>query len=556
MRKVGCLSLLMVVALAAAPPGASEYHSPPSYELLGEISNDPAWTWLVWWTGVGNVADFTIANFLQTGFIERPFLYKDVFYTGEPVGVTSDNVGTGKVAEYPAGSQQYYSYSCGFWFGALYPSGPDTWSPAITRTGPYPDMGAMSVPEMEDGGGMGDISSTGLFLADMHIAEGYEGEGDFLFVYPGQTQKSYQVLWPFADVTLNDNRPPDDQLDPSEGDMVSHQDTYAVGGDWIPMEDAVTFWLPHDTLGGKYFGTGLDVRFEQRTYSWSRGDLANVIVLNYKIRNMSDHELQALYVAFFMDNDIGTGGSEPGDQGFWDDLVGYNSAREVCYTYDSDGSETGWNPPPGYIGAVFLETPSNVGATGLESWEHDTLSAMDSLYLPYYSDSIRYVHMQTTDFNTLDTPTDVRMLLLSGPYPDMQPDDEYDYTMAIVLGDDLNDFLSNVDAVKAAFDQGFPWVGIEEPEPPAPSKPIKLSLTTANVSNDLIGLRYSLPRASNIDISVFDAVGRKVQTLKQGYTPAGSDEITWYASDTPAGVYFVKFSVSGESCTERVLIVR
>jgi hypothetical protein len=55
---------------------------------------------------------------------------------------------------------------------------------------------------------------------------------------------------------------------------------------------------------------------------------------------------------------------------------------------------------------------------------------------------------------------------------------------------------------------------------------------------------------------VFDAAGRKVKALRQGYTPAGAGEISWDASDASAGVYFVRFSASGESCTERVLIVR
>ncbi|MEA3312542.1 MAG: T9SS type A sorting domain-containing protein, partial [candidate division WOR-3 bacterium] len=75
-------------------------------------------------------------------------------------------------------------------------------------------------------------------------------------------------------------------------------------------------------------------------------------------------------------------------------------------------------------------------------------------------------------------------------------------------------------------------------------------------SDGLIGLRYLLPHASDINISVFDASGRRIETLKQGHTLAGSDEIAWNASRVSAGVYFVRLSACGSSCTERVVIVR
>ena len=190
----------------------------------------------------------------------------------------------------------------------------------------------------------------------------------------------------------------------------------------------------------------------------------------------------------------------------------------------------------------------------MESWEYG--SPEDTIYGWPLTDSLKYLRMQSTAFRTCDTPTDVRMLLNSGPYPDMAPDDEYNYTLAIVVGADLDEFLANADAVKAAFAEGFPWIGIEEQKTTSPGEPLKLNLTTANISDGLIGLRYLLPQASNIDISVFDATGRKIETLKQGHTPAGSGEIAWNASRVSAGVYFVRLSASGKSCTERVLIVR
>ncbi|TKJ43910.1 hypothetical protein CEE36_01990 [candidate division TA06 bacterium B3_TA06] len=550
MRKLSLILVLTSVALLAAPPAGMTVPQPSSgYRLLGEITDEPAWFWLAWWTGVGNLQDFLVANTMQGGMFGRS--WQDYHpYEGLPLQSPQQN---GHTAEYPAGSEQYYVYAAGFWFGAIYPyvdtlTGDTTWIANVSKAAYNSDMGAMAVPEMEEA----NIDSVGLYFSDMRIPEGWglEGEGNRLFARPGETPKPYQALWPFADTVLNKNRPPEDQLDPAAGDMVSHQDTYAVGGDWIPADSATMIWINRDY--GPYDMWGLGIRAEQRTYSWSRGALANVIVLNYKIRNMNEHLLKAPYFSYFMDPDIGTGGEEPGDDGFWDDKIGYAGSHNVGYAYDNNGSESGWSSPPGYIGIFLIETPGDVGVTGLETWENDTTLVVDS----DGTDTLKYERMISTEFNTLDDPSDVRMLLNSGPYPDMAPGDEYDFTFAVAIGATLNELLEKADSARAAFAEGFPWVGIEEQKTTSPTDPLKLNLTTANISDGLIGLRYSLPHASDINIAVFDAMGRRIETLKQGHTPAGSGEITWNASAAPAGVYFVRLSACGFSCTERVLIVR
>jgi hypothetical protein len=562
---------IMTGVLLAAAPISDRLSEQPStdYRLLGEISNQPAAGWTHWWTGVGELADFTITNTTQQGYFGRKWNQYHPYYgtlTYQDEANQPDRNLDGNVGEYPVGSEQYYIFTSGAWFGALYPSEIDgadtTWAPNVYKGAYRCDLGAMSVPEMEDGGSMGDLRYLGLFMTTMRIPEDQEleGEGDLLFARPGQAPKSYQVLWPFADTMLNKNRPAGDKLDPSAGDWVSHEDSYAVGGDWIAEEFAAGLWLPYhpedwppeDSI--RIYGLQpLGIRVEQRTYSWSRSALANAIVLNYKILNMNEYELKDPYFSYFMDNDIGHGGDSPGEDGGWDDKVGYDASHEVVYTYDANGSESGWSTAPGYIGCILLETPGDVGVTGCETWDNDTINHLDS---EHYGDDLKYARMISTGFYTWNDPSDVRMLLNSGSYPDLAPDEEYDFTVAVVIGDNLNNLYSNIDAFRAAFSEGFPWVGIEEPEAPTPSEPIKLSLTTANISNDLIGLRYSLPRASNIDISVFDAAGRKVQALKQGYTPAGSGEITWNTSRAPAGVYFIRLSADNKYLTERVLIVR
>jgi len=539
MRKLSLILVLTSVALLAAPPAGMTVPQPSSgYRLLSEVTDEPAAFWYLWWTGTGNVSDFLVCNAMQGGVFSRHILDEHL-YEGLPAYYSINQYPDvrGNNGEYPAGSKQFYLYAMGFWFGAL-----DQGTPNVSKAAFSSDMGGMSVPEME----VVDRDTVGLYFSNMLIPEGYglDGEGDRLFARPGETPKPYQVLWPFADTALNKNRPPESQLDPSKGDLVSHEDTYAVGGDWIPLDDATTIWLPSDPEIDAYDNQGLGIRVEQRSYAWRRSALTNVIVLNYKIRNMNEHVLEAPYFGYFADPDIGAD---------MDDLADYDALRDLGYAYDVDGSESGWGTPAGYVGVVLIETTGDVGATGFEAWPNDSVA---DIFTNWKQDSLKYEHLKATDFESWDDPEDVRIFLKSGPYPDMNPGDEYDYTLAVVFAETLSELQANADAVKAAFNQGFPWIGIEEDETTAPGAPVKLNLTTANISDGLIGLRYSLPHASDINISVFDAAGRRVQTLKQGHTPAGSGEIAWNASRVSAGVYFVRLSACGSSCTERVLIVR
>ncbi len=554
MRQLSLILILTSLMLAAAPSGELTREPSLSKSLSGEVTDEPAAWWLVWWTGVGNVSDFLVSNTMQGGvFARHPDDEHE--YQGLPAYTGWYPVTRGRNAEYPANSEQFYLFAMGFWFGAVYPEG-DEWFYNVSKAAYRSDMGAMAVPEMEDGGGMDDISNLGLYFSDMTIPQGFgfEGEGDRLFAYPDETPKPYQVLWPFADTMLNKHRPPDEQLDPTKGDIVSDEDTYAVGGDWIPEDSAVTIWIRRevtpegDTIDNSYDGLGLGIRIEQRTYSWETGPLAHSIVLNYKIRNMNDFALQEPYFSYFMDPDIGEGGTSPGEEGYWDDMIGFDRDRNLGYAYDANGSEPGWSTQPGYIGAVLLGTPENVGLTGLKA-----LTYLDTTYYDG-TDSLKYVYMTSTDFVTWENPDDVRMLLNSGPYPDMAPGDEYDFTLAVVVGETLAKLRENVDSVRAAFDRGFSEkVDVEEE---SVSASLGLTLSDPIVFSDLLELRYSLPNASGIDLALFDASGRRVETLKQGYASAGEGEIVWDASRVPAGVYFVRLSACGSSCTERVLIIR
>jgi hypothetical protein len=59
-------------------------------------------------------------------------------------------------------------------------------------------------------------------------------------------------------------------------------------------------------------------------------------------------------------------------------------------------------------------------------------------------------------------------------------------------------------------------------------------------------IRFYLPAASNVKISVFDMNGRLIQILVNGSEPAGKKRITWHANAVAPGFYVARFEITGQ----------
>jgi hypothetical protein len=86
-----------------------------------------------------------------------------------------------------------------------------------------------------------------------------------------------------------------------------------------------------------------------------------------------------------------------------------------------------------------------------------------------------------------------------------------------------------------------------------PSSPNPFDLRTT--------IRYELPTAQSVELSVYDATGRLVGLLVRAFKTAGKHEVVWDATDEcgqplSAGVYFCRMEADHYSKTERMVLVR
>lgn len=82
-----------------------------------------------------------------------------------------------------------------------------------------------------------------------------------------------------------------------------------------------------------------------------------------------------------------------------------------------------------------------------------------------------------------------------------------------------------------------------------------------NPFNPTTTISYSLPEAGEVEVSVFNVLGQKVQILAEGHQEAGTYEVTWDGKDTngeqvASGVYFYRSQVNDYSKTRKMVLLK
>ncbi len=77
-----------------------------------------------------------------------------------------------------------------------------------------------------------------------------------------------------------------------------------------------------------------------------------------------------------------------------------------------------------------------------------------------------------------------------------------------------------------------------------------------NPFNPVTTIRYHLPNAQKVNISVFNTLGQKVTTLIDGYQKSGYGEIKWNATDFASGIYYYTIKSADFSATRKMILMK
>lgn len=67
-------------------------------------------------------------------------------------------------------------------------------------------------------------------------------------------------------------------------------------------------------------------------------------------------------------------------------------------------------------------------------------------------------------------------------------------------------------------------------------------------------IEFSLQESSDVELAVYDVLGREVEVLVRGAHPAGFHQVVWDGGQSPSGMYVVRLSTGAGPTQVRTLV--
>jgi hypothetical protein len=77
-----------------------------------------------------------------------------------------------------------------------------------------------------------------------------------------------------------------------------------------------------------------------------------------------------------------------------------------------------------------------------------------------------------------------------------------------------------------------------------------------NPFNSTTTIRFNLSATADIELVIFDMLGRKLEELVSGRIVSGEYEVNWDASVLPSGVYFVRLITERQVQTKKMVFLQ
>jgi subtilisin family serine protease len=112
-----------------------------------------------------------------------------------------------------------------------------------------------------------------------------------------------------------------------------------------------------------------------------------------------------------------------------------------------------------------------------------------------------------------------------------------------------------VDAV-AALQSVTGYSGVHTSDETEVPHAVTLSQNYPNPFNPVTSVSFSLPRAMDVQVQVFDALGRHVSTLLDGPVPAGQHAIRFDAGTRPSGMYLLRLNTESMVLSRPMILLK
>ncbi|MFH1844059.1 MAG: FlgD immunoglobulin-like domain containing protein [bacterium] len=302
------------------------------------------------------------------------------------------------------------------------------------------------------------LVSTGQFAAEIRAEEGPE---DTIYETSHGAPGGNRYPWPDADDD-GDGAEDEDPLDgyDNDGDSLIDEDFAAIGDQHL---ECVMYDNTGDAQEMYPDHTPLNLKITQQSFQWDGAYGSDFVCFDFTVRNIGVSDLQNVYMGFFVDADIPAISSSAEDDmfGSWCGSVPIRDGDPIWidmgYMYDGNTS-----PQGGYLGAVLLghttdatgtTAPTAVGLNGIQRLEaQQPFSAGGDPT----NDAERYQLLSEIMIDPASAvPADYRYLISVGPFPDLDPEAEITFQMALVAGANLDELIANATEAAVIYHGAF-----------------------------------------------------------------------------------------------------
>ncbi len=394
-------------------------------------------------------------------------------------------------------------------------------------------------------------------------------------------------------------------------------ENYNLAGGDLPelLGDQRLWWIMNDR-GNEHESTdsepiGLEVHASAFAFN-NPGPLGNFTFYEYEIINKNEKPLTDAYVSMFADVDLGDFSDDyVGSDSLLQYGYAYNSDNlddgcgvgiippAVGFTFlptiagDADGIDNNFDGIVDEAGEMvgissvlynvepyMLDRYKNVmegrlehgdtmykGGRGFESWGFPSNLPLTPTRFAFSGDPIKGTFWSEFNVDDLGTPNDPydRSLVTTMGQFDIAPGEKKTIRLAIVWSQGT-DHLHSVELLRkdvtGVRNAGAALFEANLPTPPQKQQALAQGFVLGfdqnfpNPFSDNTTIRYSLPQDMQVTLTVFDMLGREVQTLVEQRQAAGTYNINFEAGNLPAGMYLARIELDYLQFTKRMTLMR
>lgn len=284
----------------------------------------------------------------------------------------------------------------------------------------------------------------------------------------------------------------------------------------------------------------LGIVVDQRTANFTNSADARYVIIEYVISNKSAMPINGMYVGIYCDWDFpwGTGGS---------DRTGFSREFSLGYQYQN-------GPVANSFRGTAVLNPEGV----------QTFYAIRNTGLVYDASGSLVSEARKYEFLThgfVDTasvsPYDQSYCIATGPF-NIAPSASDTACFVIMGGRDVGALQSAVLSARAHYRQATPVDDGGEPNLPSI---FELQQNFPNPFNPETVICYTLQRAGQVSVAVYNLLGRQIATLVDERQNAGTYSIPWDGRDhdgTPvaSGIYFYRLKAGDIAQTKKMILLK